>query len=242
MVSGAHSLPQKEVMEWVSKGFYSYNSIIRALTNQSKGIKDNVELEKLDFSERQHFTKALIIGGGPSAVEHAEAIHKFLEKEKDLIIIHASSKNALGFQRHKHNQLFCLVGNEGHRLEQVFDKMDAINGICVLPPFPRKMGTYIPEKMKDQAYELPKVDFSTKFTDSHTAIALQTALDLGINEDFIAGYDGYTGEAMGNKEHTLFIENEYLFKAFNEKSKMLKAITETGYDGLEATSVYAFSL
>ena len=45
MVSGANSLPQKEVMEWVSKRYYSINSIIRALGNRTKGVKDNDSFE-----------------------------------------------------------------------------------------------------------------------------------------------------------------------------------------------------
>lgn len=38
MVSGAYSLPQKDVMDWVGKRFYSFNSIIRALQNQARGV------------------------------------------------------------------------------------------------------------------------------------------------------------------------------------------------------------
>ncbi|MFN3840954.1 MAG: aldolase catalytic domain-containing protein, partial [Cyclobacteriaceae bacterium] len=40
MVSGSNSLPQKDVMEWVTRRFYSINSIIRALQNQKAGITD----------------------------------------------------------------------------------------------------------------------------------------------------------------------------------------------------------
>src|SRR5690606_15324869 len=41
MVSGSNSLPQKDVMDWVSNGTISFNSIIRALQNQKAGITDN---------------------------------------------------------------------------------------------------------------------------------------------------------------------------------------------------------
>ena len=41
MVSGANSSPQKQVMELVTKRAYSFNSIIRTLQNQFKGLKDN---------------------------------------------------------------------------------------------------------------------------------------------------------------------------------------------------------
>lgn len=242
MVSGANSLPQKQVMEWVGKRFYSFNSIIRALTNQKKGVQDNVHLNKLDFSDKQHYDKALIIGGGPSAVLHEEAINKFIASQKNLIVIHASSKNAWSFQDSVDNQIFCLVGNEGHRLEKVFNDIADIKGVCVLPPFPRKMGTYIPKKMQSVAYELAQVDFTEKYQDSHTALALQTALELEVEEIFVAGYDGYTGNAMDKKEQELFLENEYLFSRMNDRSISVKAITETQYSQLKQISVYSLSL
>ena len=44
MFSGAYSLPQKEVMEWVSKRAYSLNSIIQALHNQKENISDNIKM------------------------------------------------------------------------------------------------------------------------------------------------------------------------------------------------------
>jgi 4-hydroxy 2-oxovalerate aldolase len=52
MVSGAHSLPQKEVMDWVGKRYYSFNSIIRALQNRAKGIDDNITTDKLINQEK----------------------------------------------------------------------------------------------------------------------------------------------------------------------------------------------
>lgn len=68
MVSGANSLPQKDVMEWVITRFYSYNSIIRALQNQKSGKTDNEQFPQ--FQPHQKWTKVLIIGGGPTAEHH----------------------------------------------------------------------------------------------------------------------------------------------------------------------------
>lgn len=240
MVSGAHSLPQKQVMEWVTKRYYSLNSIIRALSNQSKGIKDNKELKALDFDEEKKYSSAILIGGGPNAVQHAKGIKEFLIKNPDIVIIHASSKNALSYEALPNEQYFCLVGNEGHRLEEVFNYNTKINGKCILPPYPRKMGTYIPSALSDCAYELNTVDFTEKFEDSHTAIALQTAYELGVGTIYFTGYDGYAGDAIDKKEQELFLENEYLFKNFkNKKSVDLISITSTLYEGLEEDSVYS---
>lgn len=240
MVSGAHSLPQKEVMEWVTKRYYSLNSIIRALSNQSKGIKDNKELKKLDFTDVQKHESVLLIGGGPTAVNHSKAIKEFLLKYPEIGVVHASSKNARSFEEIDNEQFFCLVGNEGHRLEEVFDFKTKISGKCILPPYPRKMGTYIPSALNDCSYELASVDFTNKFADSHTAIALQTAVELGAKKIYMTGYDGYTGETIGKKEQELFLENEYLFEQFNNKYSIpLISITSSLYENMEKDSVYS---
>jgi len=238
MVSGANSLPQKQVMEWVSKRFYSFNSIIRALNNQSQGKIDNISLPKLDVNHEK-FKTALIVGGGPSPVEHAKAIDQFLIQNPDILVIHASSKNALSFIEVPNEQIFCLVGNEGHRMEEVFGDRK-IEGKCVLPPYPRKMGTYIPNALMNNAYELKEVDFTERYKDSHTTIALQIAKELLIDEVFITGYDAYEGN-ISLKEQELFNENQNLFSNFKKKNKLdLISITPTGYDELLETSVYSY--
>lgn len=237
MVSGANSLPQKQVMEWVGKRYYSFNSIIRALHNQSKGVEDNQELPKFNFKSKESYSKALIIGGGPSAVEHAKAITKFLNANKEMVVIHASSKNAMNFNNIKNDQYFCLVGNEGHRLEDVFANKN-IKGKCILPPFPRTMGTYVPSQLKEKSYELAKVDFTENFKDSHTALALQSILELGLKEVYCVGYDGYEGN-ISKKEQELFLENEYLFCLIKPKLLNLISLTETNYAELSSSSVYA---
>jgi 4-hydroxy 2-oxovalerate aldolase len=236
MVSGANSIPQKQVMEWVSKRFYSFNSIIRALANQSKGIKDNKQLPTLNFDEQKYNT-ALIIGGGPTAVRHAQAINELLKNHPDMVVIHASSKNALNFQDIKNDQYFCLVGNEGYRLESVFN-MSEVKGRCILPPFPRKMGTYIPEALADQTYELSEVNFTDSFEDSHTALALQTAIELKVGDIYVVGYDGYNESKMGEKERELFNENEYLFEKGNLEVG-IQSLTPTKYSKLPQSNIYS---
>lgn len=237
MVSGANSLPQKQVMEWVSKRYYSFNSIIRALNNQSQGIDDNVILPKLE-PNKHSYKKALIVGGGSTPVEHSKAIDQFLIQNPEILVIHASSKNALSFTRVPNKQLFCLVGNEGHRLEEVFSDRQ-IDGKCILPPFPRKMGTYIPKALENNSYELQEVSFTKKYQDSHTAIALQVAIELSLKEVFITGYDAYQG-AISTRQQELFSENQLLFKGFKQSTgHELKSITPTGYNQLSETSIYA---
>lgn len=240
MVSGANSLPQKQVMEWVSKRFYSFNSILRALANQSRGLEDNQKLPNLDFSAEKAYRSALIVGGGPSAVKQSNGVEEFLRQRPDTVVIHASSRNAMSYAAVTNDQFFCLVGNEGHRMEEVFHDTSKVNGKCIIPPYPRKMGTYIPSKLEEKAFELKKVDFTDKLTDTHTALALQTARELGISQVYLVGYDGYSGAAIGQREQELLRENEYLFARAEAAGLTLTSLTATNYKNLEEDSIFAY--
>lgn len=235
MVSGANSLPQKDVMEWVTQRFYSYNSIIRALHNQKSGELDNLRLPL--FKPEKRFRNIIIIGGGPNAKIHADAIVQFINQLDDVCLIHASSKNAKSYENVKIEQFFCLVGNEGHRLEDVFNDLKHFHGKCILPAYPRKMGTYIPEMVKHVAFELKQINFTTRHQDAHTAIALQTALDLKGTNIYLAGYDGYSEGMITPKEQGLINENEYLFAKFQETTKLF-SILLTNYN-VAVHSVYS---
>jgi 4-hydroxy 2-oxovalerate aldolase len=236
MVSGAHSLPQKEVMEWVSKRYYSINSIVRALHQQKN--RDTAKYPAFDINTS--YRHGIIIGGGLTAVEKSEAVLEFVNQfGNEIAIIHASSKNSLAYSGAKGKHFYCLVGNEGNRLTTVFKNIEDFKGVCILPPFPRKMGTFVPEKLVSKTKELSEVNFTNLLNDSHTAIALQTAINLGVSNCFIVGYDGYANENIGNKEQELFVENETLFGNAQEKGMVLTALTPTRYRNLNADSVYA---
>ena len=239
IVSGANSIPQKQVMEWVTRRYFSFNSIIRALSNESKGIDDNQQLPQLDITDKEKFDAALIVGGGPSAPGHADAVVEFLKRHPETIIIHASSKNALVFNDISNKQIFCLVGNEGHRLEQVFGNIKDLDSICVLPPYPRTMGTYIPRVLENNAYELNEIIFTDSLHEAHTTIAIQTVIELRIKQVYVTGYDGYSGGSITEREQELFRENEYIFKKAKEKGLQLQSITPTKYEQLQPASVYA---
>lgn len=240
MVSGANSLPQKDVMEWVTRRFYSFNSIITALHNQKEKVQDNQKLPV--FTPEKKYKKVVIIGGGPNATSHQHAVKEFIQNNaQDCCVIHASSKNAGDYQDVSVDQFFCLVGNEGHRLEHVFKNLNRFNGQCVLPPYPRKMGTYVPSAIMDKSFELESISFTDKLKDSHTALALQTALTLGAEEICLVGYDGYQQKAITQMERTLSDENESLFSAFQKHTNMsLRSLTPTGYKSIPVVSVYSY--
>ena len=101
------------------------------------------------------------------------------------------------------------------------------------------MGTYIPESVKGNTYELDAVDFAVGEYDSHTAIALQTALELGAYHIQLVGYDGYIQMDMKSKEQELFLENEMLFDAISAKSVKLTSLLPTKYSSIPSISIYS---
>lgn len=235
MVSGANSLPQKDVMDWVGKRYYSFNSIIRALSNQSKGIKDNEELE--EFTCDSPCEKVMVVGGGRSVATHAEAIIEFLKLNPEVVIIHSSSKNVKTFENVPNKQIHCLAGNEGYRLEKTFNSNINNNRIAVLPPFPRMMGTYIPKFFTKKAYQLNNISLAGS-KDSITAVAIETALVMGAKELAFVGYDGYQGVVSRN-ELELFNENESLFAKLSQADLVCYSFSPTAYNGLPLKSIYS---
>ncbi|HLS30816.1 MAG TPA: aldolase catalytic domain-containing protein [Flavobacteriaceae bacterium] len=227
MISGAYSLPQKEIMEWTTVRYYTLNAIIRALNNKRNEISDN---EKFPICSFPKTDKALVVGGGPSIKQHIDGILRFIENNPEIIIIHASAKNAGYFKDLKNKQFFCLVGNEGRRMEATLKDLSHFNGVCILPPFPRKMGTYVPEIIKDKTEELEKIWFTDKYLDAHTTLALQIALNCKPEHLYFVGYDSYKPESISQKEMELIEENQYLFEKLSEFISDFSSLTKTHYD------------
>ena len=234
MVSGAHSLPQKDVMDWVGKRYYSFNSIIRALQNQANGVKDNLQLKKFD-AQGLFKRPVLFIGGGDSVKEHNHAIEIFLLGNPSIILIHSSSKNAGLFKLVENLQIFCLSGNEGYRLEKQLGDQLPVHFMVVLPPYPRKMGTYIPEQLSSFASELIQNRFGKEFIENITSTVLELSLQIQPENLYSVGYDGYNGQ-MSQIQAELFHENNLLFKSIEDVE--IVSLTPSLYDGLSHTSIY----
>lgn len=236
MISGINSLPQKDVMDWVGTRFYSLNTIIRALDNQRNKVQDN---DKHAIAEFSSCDKALIIGGGPSVAEHLDGVLDFLQQNPEVTIIHASSKNAALFKSVINPQVFCLVGNEGRRLESVFESLQDFKGVCVLPPYPRKMGTYVPPQVNGKTYELDNITITNKYKDAHTTLALQIANNMNVKEIYVLGYDGYKDMIITEKEKNLNEENNFLFNLVKDENKTnIVSLTPSYYSVLEVCSIY----
>lgn len=237
MLSGANSLPQKEVMEWVSNRAYSFNSIVRALDNKKNNIKDNA---RYPYFKSQVTEKALIIGGGNSCIEHQHAVKQYALLNPEMPIIFVTARHAELYNPLPNPKYYCLVGNEAKRLSLNISEAD-FNGICLLPPYPRIMGTEVPVYAERLTFELNAITFTQSYCDSCTTLALQAALAMGVKEINVVGYDGYKGEVLSEKEMELSNENKVIFEEINKISDVkVKSLLPTLYKSLKVESIYQF--
>lgn len=237
MLSGANSMPQKDVMEWVSNRAYSFNSIVRALDNKKNHLKDNAHypLFKAPCSD-----KVLIIGGGNSCVEHQEAIKQYAQLCHDMPLIFVTARHAAIYNELPNPKYYCLVGNEAKRMSKNLSEKD-FYGTCLLAPYPRVMGTEVPAYAEKQTYELKDITFTSSYLDSCTTIALQAALAMDAKEVNIVGYDGYKGEVLSEKEMELSNENKILFESITGVDGIkVRSLTPTLYKSLNVESIYQY--
>lgn len=236
MISGANSFPQKEVMDWVSNRVYSFNSIVRALDNKIDHKVDNAKYPVLEITKK--YDKVLVIGGGNSIIEHCDAIKEFLKVYPRTAIVLSTARHAKSFLDQEQPIFYCLVGNEGHRLTKNVGKAK-FKGTCVLPPYPRTMGTEVPVYAQNDTFELAEIGFVDDYKDSVTTIALQLALNLTDGEIYLVGYDGYPGSVLSEKEVALTTENNTIFNAFAAvKGCKPKSLTPTTYRTMDVESIY----
>jgi 4-hydroxy 2-oxovalerate aldolase len=235
MISGTNSLPQKDIMEWTKNRLYSFNNIVRALNNKRANVADNAKYPVLQPGK---FDTVIIVGGGVNAVAHIDGVKALIKKQKSVALIHATARNAAYYQDLDIPQYYCLVGSEGKRLSNVFSRLE-FKGLCVLPPYPRKMGTDVPDFVKHITFELPHIDFTNSYLDSCTAVALQAAAFCSRNEIYIIGYDGYSNSVLSEKERVSVHENNVLFNDFKIfYNKSLVSLAPSLYSALDTISIY----
>lgn len=237
MISGANSLPQKEVMALVTNRVYSFDSIVRGLQNKKDKIEDNAKYPELN---EEKYDNVIIIGGGQSPVDHREGITNFIKHKKSIALVFATARHAGQYLDINVPQYYCLLGRESKRLKNNVSA-EQFNAKCVLPPYPRKLGTDVPAYAERATYELSKIEFTNHYQDSCTTLALQTALNICKGNIYIVGYDGYPGSVLSEKEMELSNENKTLFSDYSIfTGRKLVSLTQSIYNELEIKSVYQY--
>ena len=105
MISGANSLPQKEVMALVTNRVYSFDSIVRGLQNKKDKVEDNA---KYPILHEQKYDDVIIIGGGHTPQEHKEGITEFIRHKKSVALVFATARHAGKFLNVDVPQYYCL--------------------------------------------------------------------------------------------------------------------------------------
>lgn len=237
MISGANSLPQKEVMALVTNRVYSFDSIVRGLQNKKDKVEDNA---KYPILKEAKYDDVIIIGGGETPVDHLEGITNFIKQKKNIALVFATARHAGKFLDLDVPQYYCLLGREAKRLKANVNA-EQFKATCVLPPYPRKLGTDVPEYAEKSTYELSKIEFTKAYQDSCTTLAIQTALNIAGGNVYVVGYDGYPGSILSEKEVALSNENRALLEDFEKHTgHKLISLTPSLYPELEVKSVYQF--
>lgn len=237
MISGANSLPQKEVMALVTNRVYSFDSIVRGLQNKKDKVEDNAKYPVLD---EEKYEDVIIIGGGQSPIDHLEGITNFIKHKKSVALVFATARHAADFLDLNVPQYYCLLGRESKRLKNNVSA-ELFNAKCVLPPYPRKLGTDVPPYAEQATFELPKIEFTSQYQDSCTTLAIQTALNISEGNIYVVGYDGYPGSILSEKEMALSNENKTLLDEYEKYTgHKLISLTPSLYLELDVKSVYQF--
>ena len=237
MVSGANSIPQKEVMNLITRRYYSIDNAIKYLGFKSENEAAKNSYPKLNTKK----TKAsiLIIGGGPSTLKHLDAIKSFIHQNEGLTLLFSSARHIASFTEFK-DTYTILVGAEGKRLEENIRK-GSFNNHCILPPPPHKITPYVPEELIGNCVELADTIFSKENCDAHLAVTLQAAIELGGKEIFLIGFDGYTATELNEREAFFMQENQLIFDHFIQRQEniQLKSLSPTAYENIAISSIYA---
>ena len=237
ILAGIHSIPQKQIMNWIQKGFYSFNSIVNALNNK---IHNKIGAKYPNLKLTQNYENSLIIGGGVSVLNHLEAIKVYLSSSDTTLIIFSSSRYLKYFQEFFDKSIVCLVGNENERLNSINKNMNFENTKFILPPSPREMGTFIPKGLERNTFELSNSETLKNSVISHCSVSIETSKNLGIDTIFLIGFDGYKETETKSKEVELFRENDEIFKKYRDTGTTLTSITPTTYKNITASSIYSF--
>lgn len=238
MFSGAYSLPQKDVMEWIGLNRYSLNSIINALNNKKNVVKDNVKLKTL--SPTNKFKTAIILGGGETSFMHKDGVKKIIEENKDICLIHAGIKNVISYSDIQCPKYFALVGVENMDIWEEYRDFDTEELKFVFPPFPRKMGTVTTKKINSISRELEKITFTNISSDSPLVIAIQTAIDLNVKNMYFLGFDGYD-VSLDKNQFVLANENQCVIDdLLNNCDVEVTSITPTKYKNIPVKSLYSY--
>ncbi len=225
MISGVNSLPQKDIMEMMSKRRYSVPSIVEILQNSV--VKNQVSYQAWNFNFQDN---VILIGGGVSVNKHAQVIVD-LVKKLDMSVVFTSAKHLeLIESLDKSDCCVCLVGQEGHRLDDYNTLFN--ENVKFVVNSKLNVETYVPVALKKQTYELPITQPDLPFLDSPLTMALQL---VGVRNVFMVGFDGYQSRELD--AYDLMQENQLIIDTYKGN---LISLLPTLYKNIKLRSIYSY--
>jgi 4-hydroxy 2-oxovalerate aldolase len=239
MISGVSGLPQGEVMEWLGKNRYTVPAIIQAL--QGEAIDDFDHEDFADLASSVAFRpEVLIIGGGPSVDEHADAIIAYA-RASEAVVIHANYRHLGLIPRFDGEQYLCVAGDAVARLpsSETLEKIKAV----IVPAAPRFHGTVPSDRPVRQAApfvieENPAQQLGPVSDIGPLALGLGAAIAVSAEKVTLVGFDGYRNADAGQQE--LARETQEMVDGFRNRwpEATLTSATRTMYS-IPTQSVYS---
>jgi 4-hydroxy 2-oxovalerate aldolase len=243
MLAGAHSIPQKEIMDLMGKRRYSVGTIIRRLLPMLPDSKEKNQLVIPPLNER-HSKEVFITGGGETVAEHLAAFQRLMQQKQQsnssYSIIHSSTRFMPVFVGWKGmEQYYCLFGKEGKRLES-FDNAAAVmqDHYFIVPGMTALADTYIPAPLQQQVLRTTDC-FAPDYEDSPLALAIEAAIELRAETIYLYGFDGYLQQDSGSNIG-LFQENQQIIDLAVSKGIRLYSLTPTRYANVKEVSIFRF--
>ncbi|MCF6195953.1 MAG: hypothetical protein L3J50_04550 [Emcibacter sp.] len=243
IIAGFGELPQKDVMSWLSQNRYSTYSIVNAMQGQKfKDLEGGVPHRSLKLTEHPT-SNSIIIGGGRTAVDHAEAVIR-CAKQNNAIIIHSSVRNIKHYLNSGVPQLLCLLGDEVSKIQFNDIKLFANHIDYFIVAENDVSRAPLPDLIIDKSSTVKSIEIDSQPSDillgsaSPLGTAIGAALALKSQEIWLAGFDGYNANTSNVKYNE--DENQNIIKIVrNEFPNIpISSLTPSSYNVREV-SVYS---
>jgi 4-hydroxy 2-oxovalerate aldolase len=246
ILSGFAGLPQKDVMDWLGKKRYSSWSIVRALQQQKTSSFDFRSFPKFAVAGHAQAKAAracVVIGGGPSVLEHRDALARWLERD-GVTVIHSSMRHVETLKDVTVPQYVCLAGHELEKARKAYGtKIDTLPNVAgfVIMPAPRFEGVVPADGVGRPVMEVapigaPEASLGPVKDVSPLALALGAALAVEPEVLYVAGFDGYAKATDAQQEMAREVQTLLDGLRAGSKARVL-SLTPTRYD-VPLSSVY----
>ncbi len=230
MISGVNSLPQKEIMAMLSQRRYSIASIVRKLQNR---LKKQSKQSYKPLVQEPSDKPVLFIGGGASVAKHIDKIVDFLYIYDDIPVCFLSAKHLSLFDDINNPRYFCMIGNEGARVEAQMQHIKQSDKFVV-----SKHGNaeaYIPGALQAHTFVIA---MSEERSDAPLALAIEIVRFISSKKHImLVGLDGYSSSKREDI-YDMMRENQDLFDAYKNEFRF-QSLLPTEYKNIQKGSIYS---